>query len=192
MLKRTIFLLSYFAFFVLVPIVVYSFWPVSETLSDIASASTGYLDSADMEIDSAFAEYEAELQRELEDFEKDMILLIQGINMIRTVLYCLITSVIFTFLLAFQKFRKPEKKLGGVTLGILIFNIVYVPIYFIAIIICWPAVLYLFIYGGFLSLGSTWGVLTVFALFIGAIIFLILGVIREKKIPKDPPMETRS
>jgi hypothetical protein len=174
MLKRTIFLLSYFAFFILVPIAVYNFWPVQNDFSS---------PDAQVIVDPNVQDENAELQLAVESYNDSLTAVAGAIYAVGAMVLCFFVSVLVALILAIVKFSRPQKKLGGITLGILIFNVLYLPVYVLAMFLIYPYVGYFSMY--FLAYAKPDLSLEIYilaAVFIITIIFLIAGAVRGKKI----------
>lgn len=177
MLKRTIFLLSYFAFLILVPVAVYHFWP---TQMDYITETR----PEQMMIDPESPTADMELAAALDTYNDSFAQMARGVHMLFAVGICFFVSLVVALVLSIWKFARPQKKLGGITLGILIFNVVYIPVYAAALFLIFPIIGYLFLFGFGMArpdISST--IYTVLGLFVFTIAFLTGGMIRAAKIP---------
>jgi hypothetical protein len=180
MLKRTIFLLSYFAFLILAPIAVYYFWPVE----------TEYVSPPDMEmmVDPDIPNANEELEDVVNDFNDSLSAMARGIYAFWAILLCFLVSLVVAFAISIWKFCRPQKKLGGIVVGILIFNAVYIPFYVIVLCFIVPVLGYYLFFGlGRLLPDIIPALYIVLGLFIFTIAFLTGAMIRAAKIPSPMP-----
>jgi hypothetical protein len=191
MLKRYIFFFCYIFFFTAVPFGAYYLWPVENyDQQEMMGEDSVFANPPQSGIqDNGLTNDQMTDLNALSHSMNDMLENLQrSVHASWALFACFIASILFALILAIVKFGMPELKFGGLITGIMIFNFLYFPVFWIAAIsglgsfgasIFYVVAMYAYSGPGLL-------VLSILAIvFIMTALFTVLGVTRRRSQEKE-------